>query len=63
VRAPVPKPEDVALLIVFVRGAVIVVANPKLFEPECRTPEQMRWVNGMCRYRELAVRRAYTHIG
>jgi superfamily I DNA and/or RNA helicase len=38
------------------RGAVIVVANPKLFEPECRTPEQMRWANGMCRYREMAMR-------
>jgi uncharacterized protein len=38
------------------RGAVIVVASPKLFEPECRTPEQMRWANGMCRYREMAMR-------
>jgi uncharacterized protein len=38
------------------RGAVIVVASPKLFEPECRTPEQMRWANGMCRYREMATR-------
>lgn len=36
------------------RCAVIVVASPKLFEPECRTPEQMRWVNGICRYREMA---------
>ena len=23
-------------------------------EPECRTPEQMRWANGLCRYREMA---------
>jgi hypothetical protein len=38
-------------------GAVIVVASPKLFEAECRTPEQMRWANGMCRYREMAMRR------
>ena len=38
------------------QGVVIVVASPKLFEPECRTPEQMRWANGLCRYRELAVR-------
>jgi uncharacterized protein len=36
------------------QGVVIVVASPKLFEPECRTPEQMRWANGLCRYRELA---------
>ncbi len=36
------------------RGAVIVVASPALFEPDCRTPEQMRWANGLCRYREMA---------
>lgn len=36
------------------QGVVIVVANPRLFEPECRTPEQMQWANGLCRYRELA---------
>ena len=33
---------------------VVVVANPRLFRPEARTPEQMRWGNGMCRYAELA---------
>lgn len=32
----------------------ILVAAPRVFEPECRTPEQMRWANGLCRYRELA---------
>ena len=36
------------------QGVVIVVASPRLFEPECRTPEQMRWANGLCRYREMA---------
>ncbi len=36
------------------RGAVIVVASPALFEPDCRTPEQMHWANGLCRYREVA---------
>lgn len=36
------------------RGAVIVVASPRLFEPETRTPAQMRMANGFCRYRELA---------
>jgi superfamily I DNA and/or RNA helicase len=36
------------------QGVVIVVASPRLFEPECRTPEQMVWANGLCRYRELA---------
>ncbi len=37
------------------RCAVVLVANERLFEPECRTPAQMRWANGLCRYRELAV--------
>ena len=36
------------------RCAVILVANPRLFEPECHSPEQMRWANGLCRFRELA---------
>lgn len=36
------------------RCAVILVASPHLFEPECHSPEQMRWANGMCRFRELA---------
>jgi uncharacterized protein len=36
------------------QGVVIVVASPPLLEPECRTPDQMRWANGLCRYRELA---------
>lgn len=36
------------------QGIVIVVASPRLFEPDCRTPEQMLWANGLCRYRELA---------
>jgi uncharacterized protein len=36
------------------RGAVVVVASPALFEPDCRTPEQMQWANGLCRYREMA---------
>lgn len=36
------------------RGAVIVVASSALFEADCRTPEQMQWANGFCRYREMA---------
>jgi len=32
----------------------IVVASPRLFEPECRTPRQMKLANALCRYRELA---------
>jgi uncharacterized protein len=34
--------------------ACILVASRRLLEPECGTPEQMRWANGVCRYRELA---------
>ena len=36
------------------RWACILVGNPQLFEPECRTPEQMRMANAFCRYLELA---------
>jgi predicted RecB family nuclease len=32
----------------------ILVCSPALFEPECRTPEQMRMANAFCRYLELA---------
>ena len=32
----------------------ILVAARRLLEPECNTPEQMRWANGLCRYREMA---------
>jgi predicted RecB family nuclease len=34
----------------------ILVCSPALFEPECRTPEQMRMANAFCRYLELAKR-------
>jgi uncharacterized protein len=33
---------------------VIVVASPRLLEPECRTPRQMQLANAICRYTELA---------
>jgi len=36
------------------RCACIVVASPALFEPECRTPEQMRLANGLCALAEAA---------
>jgi len=36
------------------RGLCILVGNPRLFEPDCRTPQQMRLANAFCRYRELA---------
>lgn len=36
------------------RCAVFVVANPRLFEPDCKTPRQIQLANALCRYRELA---------
>ena len=36
------------------RCAAIVVASPRLFEPECRTPRQMELANALCRFREMA---------
>jgi uncharacterized protein len=35
------------------RCACIVVASPRLFEPDCRTPRQMELANALCRYVEL----------
>ncbi len=36
------------------RCVAILVASPRLFEPACRTPRQMKLANALCRYRELA---------
>ncbi len=36
------------------QAIVIVVASPRLLEPECRTPRQMQLANALCRYYELA---------
>ena len=36
------------------RCACILVANPRLFEPECRSPRQIRLANAFCRYVEMA---------
>jgi uncharacterized protein len=36
------------------RCACILVANPRLFEPECQTPRQMKLANVLCRYLEMA---------
>jgi predicted RecB family nuclease len=33
----------------------IVVLNPSLFEPDCRTPREMRLANALARYREMAM--------
>ena len=36
------------------RCAVFLVASPRLFEPDCRTPRQMQLANALCRYVEMA---------
>ena len=32
----------------------ILVCSPALFEPECKTPAQMKMANALCRYLEMA---------
>ncbi len=44
------------------RCAAILVASPKLFEPECRTPRQIRLANALCRFRELAQLRTFARV-
>jgi uncharacterized protein len=34
--------------------ASILVASPRLFEPDCKSPRQMQLANALCRYVELA---------
>jgi uncharacterized protein len=36
------------------KALCVLVGSPRLFEPDCRTPQQMRLANAFCRYRELA---------
>ena len=36
------------------RCACIMVCNPRLLEPECKTPKQMRLANALCRVKEAA---------
>ena len=36
------------------RCACILVASPRLFEPDCQTPRQMKLANVLCRYLEMA---------
>jgi predicted RecB family nuclease len=34
--------------------AVFIVANQRLYSPECHSPRQMKLANALCRYREMA---------
>jgi len=36
------------------RGLAVLVANPALLRVACRTPEQMRLLNALCRFVEIA---------
>jgi uncharacterized protein len=36
------------------KSTCILVASPKLMEPECNTIDQMKWTNALCRFIELA---------
>jgi superfamily I DNA and/or RNA helicase len=36
------------------KALCVLVGNKQLFEPDCRTPQQMRLANAFCRYVELA---------
>jgi predicted RecB family nuclease len=36
------------------KAMVIIVASPRLLEPECNTPRQMQLANALCRYAELS---------
>jgi superfamily I DNA and/or RNA helicase len=36
------------------KSVSILVASPRLLEPECKTIEQMKWANGLCRYVEIS---------
>jgi uncharacterized protein len=35
------------------KSTCILVASPELFKPECKTIDQMKWANGLCRFGEL----------
>lgn len=36
------------------KSVCILVATPKLLEPECNSIDQMKWANSLCRYLDLA---------
>jgi uncharacterized protein len=36
------------------RGIFIMVSNPSIFEPDCKSPEQIKLANPFCRFTELA---------
>jgi uncharacterized protein len=45
------------------KSVCILVASPKLFEPECKTIDQMRWANAICAFNESAIKSKFTETG
>ena len=43
--------------------AVFVVGSPALVQADCKTPQQIQWVNGLCRFVELAGNHKTTLVG
>lgn len=35
------------------KSVCILIASPRLLEPDCKTIDQMKWANGLCRYVEM----------
>jgi uncharacterized protein len=35
------------------KAVFILMASPKLFEPDCKSPQQMKLANALCRFREM----------
>ena len=50
----VVKTVVILLFLASVWCACIVVGSPRLFEPDCQSPRQMRLANAFCRFLELA---------
>lgn len=38
------------------KSVCILVASPRLLEPDCKTIDQMRWANGLCRFVEMSAK-------
>ena len=36
------------------KSICILVSSPRLLEPECRTIDQMRWANALCKFKEMS---------
>jgi uncharacterized protein len=43
------------------KAVFILVAGPKLFEPDCKSPQQMKLANALCRFREMASSKSNSH--